>query len=43
MLARAYAIPTVSDTILLFGGADGVNLAAVKQAMDSFVRSMDFR
>jgi hypothetical protein len=43
MLARAYAIPTVSDTILLFGGADGVNLAAVKQAMDSFVRSMAFR
>jgi hypothetical protein len=43
MLSRAYAIPTGGDTILLFGGSDGVNLAAVKEAMESFVRAMDFR
>jgi hypothetical protein len=41
-LLRAYAIPTGGDTILLFGGSDGVNWTAVKEAMESFVRSMDF-
>jgi hypothetical protein len=41
--ARAYAIPTGHDTILLIGGSDGVNWVAVGAAMESFVRSMDFR
>ena len=41
--ARAYAIPTGDDTILLVGGSDGVNWEAVGAAMESFVRSMDFR
>ena len=40
--SRAYAIPTGDDTILLFGGSDGVNYEAVKAAMEAFVRSMDF-
>jgi hypothetical protein len=41
-LARAYAIPTGDDTILLFVGSDGVNWEAVQNAVDELVRSIDF-
>jgi hypothetical protein len=43
MLMRVYAIPTGDDTMLLIGGSDAVNFAAVSTVMDEIVRSMDFR